>query len=85
VGVSGCFTQWPIASSQTPAQASKHGQAPHRVLTGVLLNDLISGGQQRFRDGKAERLGGLEVDDEFDFYHLLHREVGRLVAFEDAP
>jgi hypothetical protein len=27
------------------------------------LNNLISGGQQRFRDGEAERLGGLEVDD----------------------
>jgi hypothetical protein len=38
-----------------------------------------------FPGGKAERLGGLEVDDQIDFCDLLHREVGRLVAFENAP
>jgi hypothetical protein len=27
-----------------------------------LLDHLVSGGQQRFRDGEAERLGGLLVD-----------------------
>src|SRR6516225_11730137 len=49
------------------------------------LNNLIGSSQQRFRDGDAERLGGLEVDDEFDFRDLLHGEVGRLVAFQNAP
>jgi hypothetical protein len=29
---------------------------------GPLLDHLIGGGQQCFGDGKAERLGGLEVD-----------------------
>src|ERR1700692_1018524 len=28
-----------------------------------LLDHLIGGGQQRFRDGEAEHFGGLEVDD----------------------
>jgi hypothetical protein len=28
-----------------------------------LLNNLVGGSQQRFRDGEAERLGGFEVDD----------------------
>jgi hypothetical protein len=29
----------------------------------LLLDYFIGGGQQRFRDDEAERLGGLEVDD----------------------
>jgi hypothetical protein len=31
------------------------------------LNNLVGGGQQRFRDGEAEGLGGFEVDDKLDF------------------
>jgi hypothetical protein len=31
----------------------------------VLFDQFVGCGQQRFRDGKAERLGGLEVDDEW--------------------
>ena len=42
-----------------------------------LLDHLVRRGQQRFRDGEAERLGGLEVDDKLDFYHLLHRQIAR--------
>jgi hypothetical protein len=49
------------------------------------LDNLISGGQQRFWDGEAECLGGLEVDDQINFGDLLYGEVGRLVAFENAP
>src|SRR5271169_2163156 len=45
-----------------------------------LLDQLVGGGQQRFRDGKAERLGGLQVDDQLDFCDLLHRQIGRLLA-----
>ena len=59
-------------------------------LTGAIypclsLNDLVSRGQQRFRDRKAEGLGGFEIDDQLDFCDLLHGEVCRLVAFENAP
>jgi hypothetical protein len=31
------------------------------------LNNLVGCGQQRFRDGDAERFGGLEVDDQIEF------------------
>jgi hypothetical protein len=37
------------------------------------LNYLVSGRQHRFRDGKAERLGGFEVDEKLDLRGLLDR------------
>ena len=36
------------------------------------------------RHGEAERLGGLEVDDQLVLGRRLHRQVGRLLALEDA-
>ena len=35
------------------------------------------------RDSKAERLGGLEVEEQFDFRDLLDRQFARLCAFEN--
>ena len=32
---------------------------------------------------EAERLGGLEVDDQLELGRLLHRQVGWLLALED--
>jgi hypothetical protein len=36
------------------------------------------------RHGDAERLRGLQVDQQFDLGDLLDRQVGRLLALEDA-
>jgi hypothetical protein len=49
------------------------------------LDHLIGCSQQRFRDGEAEGVGGLEVDDQIEFGRLLDRQVGRFLAFENAP
>jgi hypothetical protein len=49
------------------------------------LNYLVRGGQQRFRDGKAERFGGLEVNDQFQLGRLLNWQIGWFLAFENAP
>ena len=49
-----------------------------------LLDHLVGGCQQRFWDGEAERLDGLEVDHQLEFGWHLHREVGGLLALEDA-
>ena len=35
------------------------------------------------RDGEAERLGGVEIDDQLECGRLLHREVSGVGAFED--
>src|SRR3970040_2366706 len=48
-----------------------------------LLDDLVGAKQQRLRNGQAQGLGGLEVDDELELGRLLDREIGRLGALED--
>jgi hypothetical protein len=49
-----------------------------------LFDDLVGGALKRERNGQAEHLGGLEVDDELKSGWLDHREISRLLAFENA-
>src|SRR5258706_2977613 len=42
-----------------------------------LLDHLVGASKQWQGNRDAERLGGLEVDDQLDFYHLLDRQIGR--------
>src|SRR5262245_65936011 len=51
--------------------------------TALLFDHLVGAGEQR-RRVKPKRLGGLEVDRQFELGRLLHRKVGRLLAFKDA-
>src|SRR5262249_18325868 len=48
------------------------------------FDQIVGAALQRHRNGEAERLRGLEVDDELDFRGLLNRQIGGLFAFEDA-
>src|SRR6266446_1513120 len=53
------------------------------MICAPLLNHLIRPLQERRRDGQAEGLGGLEVDDQFEGRGLLDGKLGRLGTFEN--
>jgi hypothetical protein len=44
------------------------------------IHNLIGAAEQRQRDSDAERLGGLQIQKEFNFGGLLNRQLGRLLA-----
>src|SRR5215472_7877868 len=48
------------------------------------LDHLVGAGEQLVWHGQSERFGGLQVDDQLVFGWGLHRQVGRLLALEDA-
>jgi hypothetical protein len=49
-----------------------------------LFNDLIRDGENARRDFETERLRGVEINDKFNLGGLLHRQVGRFFALQDA-
>ena len=48
-----------------------------------LLDDLVGAGEDRGRDGQAERRGGFEIDDQLEGRRLLDRQIGGLDALEN--
>ena len=55
-----------------------------RALESSLANHLIRLEQEAWGDDQAERLGGLEIDDQLELHGLLDREVAWFGTFEDA-
>ena len=49
----------------------------------LLFDHLIGALQERLRDGEAERLGGLEIDDQLEFRRWLDRQIAGLGALEN--
>ena len=76
-GIAGCCAR----------AASGHAAAapPSSVMNSRrLIRSPRRRGRARRRHVQAKSLGSLEVDDEFEFGRLLHREIGRLLALENS-
>src|SRR5260221_3734866 len=65
-----------MAALSTPTQMMRARAIP-------LFDHLVGAAEQRDRNGDAERLGGLEIDDEFHLGGLLDRQGGRPIAREN--
>ena len=49
-----------------------------------LFDHLVGTGEKRWRHGKTKRPSGLKIDHQFKLGRRLHRQIGRLLALEDA-
>ena len=56
----------------------------HRSKTTPLFDHLVGAKQDPLRHVEAERLGGLEVHDHFEFCRKLHRQIAGFLAAQDA-
>ena len=59
-------------------------ETPAPQQTASLFDQFVGAAEKRQRHGKAERLGGLEIDDQLDVGGLLHRQIRGLLALENA-
>jgi hypothetical protein len=53
-------------------------------IRGVSLDNFVDTGEQQWRHREAERLGGLEIDDQLEPSRLLNGQVGSFLAFENS-
>ena len=72
-----------LGAARGGAARVAEGEAAEEGAPVIYSDDLIRAHQQRRRDREAERLGGLEVDDQFVLARRLHGEGGRAGAPED--
>ena len=66
--------------------AAEAGQQPDSCSAAKLelFDHLVGASEQGERHGDAERLRRLQVDNQLDLGRLIHRQVGKLFAFQDA-
>jgi hypothetical protein len=61
-----------MAHRQLRARSCREQMQQHWDFGSKLLDHLIGAGEQRRWHGEAERLGGVEIDDQFELRGLLH-------------
>ena len=66
----------------TRALTGQHVISPQERRGGS-FDHLVGAGQDRWRDGEAESLGGLQIHNQFESCGLLDREVGRFLTLQD--
>jgi hypothetical protein len=78
-----CKTACPLYPRKRTCAVQLTMSALGQKRTYDLFDHLVGAAEKRHRDCEAERLGGLEVQDQFDLGRLLHWQVGRLFALEN--
>src|SRR6516162_1219483 len=73
---------FPARGGGAPWSSRRPAAAP---APGASLDDLVGAGEDRGRHRQAQRLGGLEIDDQLEGRRLLDRKIGGLGTFEDPP
>src|SRR6266480_6838165 len=73
-----------LATKRTllPTWAGLPPAGSHQLCLAHSFDHLVGATEQRERDGEAERLGSLDVDDQLEFDRLHDRQVGRFGAVE---
>ncbi len=66
---------------QTRGHAAETRARADRFRQPVSLDHFIGGGEQRWRNNEAERLGGLEIKQQLELGWLQYGKIARLFAF----